>query len=227
MFDAGAAARAADGEGVLRACAREALFAPAVLYVDVEDEAELRLAERLEAAAVVIGGPRRNAPRRRTPVRFDVAKPSGEEQRALWRAALGADDELDALVEHFDLSAGEIAAAAARAAADRGTPGAAWQATLRSTRPRLGTWPRGSSPTRAGPPWCCPMRWWARCARSSRRCATARGPRRLGLRRTGRARARRGGALRRRQRHRQDDGRRGARRASSASTSTASTWRAW
>ncbi len=138
VFDAGAAARAADGEGVLRACAREALFAPAVLYVDVEDDAELRLAERLEAAAVVIGGPRRNAPRRRTPVRFDVAKPSGEEQRALWRAALGADDELDALVEHFDLSAGEIAAAAARAAGERGTPGGAWQATLRSTRPRFG-----------------------------------------------------------------------------------------
>ena len=51
---------------------------------------------------------------------------------------------------------------------------------------------------------------WRRCARSPRRCASAPGLRRLGLRRRKAARPRRQRAVHRPQRHRQDAGRRGA-----------------
>jgi hypothetical protein len=142
-FDAPAAARSGDPDATLRAATREALLSMAILYADADDEAELRVAERLDAVPLVVGCARRWATRRRTPVRFDAARPGAEEQRALWRDALGRNDgdataEIDALVEHFDLAAGAIAAAAVRTASERGVPGAAWRATLHTMRPHFG-----------------------------------------------------------------------------------------
>jgi hypothetical protein len=76
-------------------------------------------------------------------VRFDAARPTTEEQRALWQDALARHDgdaagEIGALVEHFDLSAGAIAAAAVRSASERGVAGATWRAALLTVRPHFG-----------------------------------------------------------------------------------------
>jgi ATPase family associated with various cellular activities (AAA)/Winged helix domain, variant len=142
-FDAAAASRSADLDATLRAATRETLLSTAILYAGVDDDAELRAAERLDAVPLVIGCARRSTTRHRTPLRFDVARPTADEQRALWLDALARHDgdsasEIDELVEHFDLSAAAIGAAAVRTASERGTPGAAWRATLQTVRPHFG-----------------------------------------------------------------------------------------
>jgi hypothetical protein len=140
-----------DGEPLARLCAREAALTGAVLVVECRDgdgdpvraAALERFVDRLDAAALTSArepfpGLDRPGPR------IDVARPTHDEQRALWIGALGPaaaglDGGVDALVSHFDLEAGVIARAAAAAATARegDVLPAIWQECRVQARPRL------------------------------------------------------------------------------------------
>jgi SpoVK/Ycf46/Vps4 family AAA+-type ATPase len=70
--------------------------------------------------------------RHRAAVTFDVAKPTSEEQQALWRN-VGVNGQVEALVSQFDLSAANIRAAAAQSE----SPEQLWMACRSQSRPRL------------------------------------------------------------------------------------------
>ncbi len=133
-------------EALLDRCARQArLGDQVVLLVGVgePEPATIRFFERVDAPAIWVG-PDAPAPHRRTAVRFDVGKPTREEQRLCWSSALGptAGDVQGwpaRLAWQFDLSASAIGQAAADAGredmAERGR--AAWRHARRHGRPRL------------------------------------------------------------------------------------------
>jgi hypothetical protein len=79
-------------------------------------------------------------------VKFEVGRPQPAEQRALWQTALGAataelNGSLDAVLSHFDLSAGHVRSVSAQAllvSKDQAPlETAIWEACRSETRPRL------------------------------------------------------------------------------------------
>jgi hypothetical protein len=140
-----------DHESLARLCAREAVLSGALLLVECRDgdgdptraAAIERFVDRLDAtvltsareplAGLVWPGPR-----------FDVERPTHDEQRKLWISALDSaapaiNGGVDALVAHFDLEAGAIARVAAGAArADNGdVMPVIWHGCRAQARPRL------------------------------------------------------------------------------------------
>jgi hypothetical protein len=126
-----------------RLCERELALDNAVLFVDggAGDGADLwlpRLVSFLEdlAGPVVVAAAESVSLRRRPSLRLDVDRPAAEEQAALWRQALGADDrglgdEVSAVVAQFRLDGDAIraACAAARDPVDTGSrPATLWDA---------------------------------------------------------------------------------------------------
>ncbi len=156
----------AELETILRLVEREAVLFRAAVLVDADsldstDAARaasvLRLIERLPGA-VLLSTRERRTPRHRTLVTIEVRKPRIEEQRGLWRSALGEGAQnlngtLRELGAQFDVGAHTIRAAAIEARASvssrrRGRSGddapsapelaaAAWSACRAQARPRL------------------------------------------------------------------------------------------
>lgn len=143
-------AAGAERELLARVWEREAVLGGAALLVEVDDadgpevqRAAVAFAERLRAPAAVAA--REPLPTDvRGAVRVEVDRLPPDEQRALWRAALGDDaaalnGALDPLVAQFRLGVREIAQAAAEA---RGGPSETlaarlWAACRAQARPRL------------------------------------------------------------------------------------------
>ena len=143
-------AHAAERETLARVWEREAVLGGAALTVEVDDadtpeviRAAVAFAERVRAPVLVSA---REALRAgvRPWVRIDVEKPTGPEQRALWRDALGGEAEalngrLEPLVAQFHLGARQIreAGADALARADGALADRLWSACRAQARPRL------------------------------------------------------------------------------------------
>jgi ATPase family associated with various cellular activities (AAA)/Winged helix domain, variant len=141
----------AEHESLARLCAREAALSDAVIVVECRDgdgdplraAAIERFVDRLDAAVLTsarepLAGLDRPGPR------FDVERPTHDEQQTLWIRALGpaaaaVDGGVDALVSHFNLEAGAIARIAALAAGvdDRNVMPAIWHECRVQARPRL------------------------------------------------------------------------------------------
>jgi len=112
-------------EALVRLWEREAILGRAVLLIETDaldaadtahTQAALRLVDGLGSPAL-LAGQERHRLRERTLVTLEVARPAAQEQRTLWRQALGgAADDLHAQVEtlagQFSLSAAAIRAAA-------------------------------------------------------------------------------------------------------------------
>jgi hypothetical protein len=134
---------------------RECVLQPAVVVVETGGDHPLHAAfmDALQCPRVLIGGGAGAAlPRCLT---LEVPRPSLPEAAALWRCVLGDHDspagyELDRLIAHFDLSAGDIVAAAAQARHAReqgGSPAAAlWHACRVQARGALDTLARRIEP---------------------------------------------------------------------------------
>ena len=140
-------------DGLIRLWEREAVLAGGALLVDCEDPdgsdaaregALTRLIEDTRGPVLIaVRDPRRT--RQRPLLTFDAPKPTSEEQRALWRSALGAaasslNGQVDTLVAHFDLGPTAIRSAGAQLAGaleldDLGR--ALWDAARAQARPRL------------------------------------------------------------------------------------------
>lgn len=131
-----------DREPLARLWEREAILGAAALYVDADEltpDTKRALPSFLERIrTLVFAGTREplQLPRLR-PVRFEVSKPTFEEQRELWRGALGDDavaqlnGELERLPSQFDLSASAIVANAALGDASL------WDRCRMSARPKM------------------------------------------------------------------------------------------
>ena len=140
----------AELEGLIRIWEREAVLSGSALFLDAaeldagdaaRESAVARLTEELRGPLLIALRERRPA-RQRPVLAFDLRAPSSEEQRALWRSALGPaaaemNGQLDAIVSQFNLGAAGIRSAAAQAgqAADAGP--ALWDACRAQSRPRL------------------------------------------------------------------------------------------
>src|SRR5207237_8940452 len=70
--------------------------------------------------------------RHRVAVSFDVAKPTSQEQQALWKSA-GVNGQIEALATQFNLSTESIHAATAQSK----SPEELWNACRAQARPRL------------------------------------------------------------------------------------------
>jgi ATP-dependent 26S proteasome regulatory subunit len=147
----------ADLTALLRLCERELLLTQSALLLEY-DGGGYEGAEQLRASAIMRACEQLHAPlllasreRRqigsRAMVTLDVARPTTEEQRAIWQGALGSaaalDGHLDALVAQFTLSDTTIRSACAEAqgalAASPETPldMALWDACRDQARPAL------------------------------------------------------------------------------------------
>jgi hypothetical protein len=141
---------AGERETLARLWEREAVLTGAALLLEVEDadgpeaqRAALAFAERLRAPAALSA--REPLPTAGRPaVRVEVDRPPPDEQRTLWRTALGDDaaalnGALDPLVSQFHLGVREIAQAAAEARSGPGEalPERLWAACRSQARPRL------------------------------------------------------------------------------------------
>ena len=121
---------------------RETLLLPVLLYADVADLPSEEthgidaLLEDLRGRLLV--GCREPWPLRGRRLRVvDVARPTAEEQEALWDGALGDGQRESArLAAQFDLNQSVIADVA-RQVAHAGAPGGAWPACRAQARPRL------------------------------------------------------------------------------------------
>ena len=122
-------------ESLVRLWEREVALAASALLVEFDGMenhfATVRFIERVRGVLLVASGERVRL-RYRASVSFDVAKPTSEEQQALWKDA-GANGQADALTSQFDLSAANIRAAAAQSK----SPEEVWTACRAQTRPRL------------------------------------------------------------------------------------------
>ncbi len=122
-------------ELLVRLWEREAALATSALLVEfdeTEDQfAQVRFIERVGGALFVASRDRLRL-RHRASISFDVAKPTSEEQQALWRSA-GVNGQVELLATQFDLSAASIGAAAAQSK----SPEELWTACLAQARPRL------------------------------------------------------------------------------------------
>ncbi len=144
---------------LLRLCERELLLTQSALLLEHDDGAGsegaeqtranvvMRACEQLHAPLLLASRERRQISHRAT-VTLDVARPTIEEQRAVWQAALGSEaaalnGHLDALVSQFTLGTTAIRSACAEAqgalATGPETPLAAmlWDACREQARPAL------------------------------------------------------------------------------------------
>ena len=114
---------------------REVALAATALLVECDEIenlfAPVRFVERVGGVLFVASRERMRL-RHRAAVTFDVAKPTSEEQQALWRN-VGVNGQVEALVSQFDLSAANIRAAAAQSE----SPEQLWMACRSQSRPRL------------------------------------------------------------------------------------------
>ena len=147
-------ANAAELDGLLRLWEREAVFSGSALYVDGEavDHADYRAVatvnrflERVNCP-LVLGTRDRWRPLRRRTLTFDLQAPTRDEQRGLWRAALGdaagqLNGRVDQLVAQFQLGGTAIRTSTAEALATGGASGALaerlWDAGRAQARSRL------------------------------------------------------------------------------------------
>jgi hypothetical protein len=141
----------AELESLARLWQRESLLLPVALYLEI-DGGEVpqtgpidMLLSRL-AGGLVFVATRHLRPSARAPIAAEVDKPTDEEQRACWAAALGeaAGDIPDALAAQFQLNADTIRELARRETADPDADPATlrdrlWDAARGLTRPRLDT----------------------------------------------------------------------------------------
>jgi len=122
-------------ESIIRLWEREAALATSALLVECNEAenqfAQLRFIERVGGVLFVASRERLRL-RHRTSITFDVAKPTSEEQQALWRNA-GVNGQVETLATQFDLSAESIRAAAAQSKSSDEL----WTACLAQARPRL------------------------------------------------------------------------------------------
>jgi hypothetical protein len=122
-------------ESLVRLWEREAALAASALLVEVDEAgnhfATVRFIERVRGV-LFIAARERVQLRYRASGSFDVAKPTAEEQRALWKDA-GVNGQVEVLTAQFDLSAANIRAAAAQSE----SPEEVWRACRAQTRPRL------------------------------------------------------------------------------------------
>ena len=139
---------AADVETLVRLWQRESALMPVALYVDAHEGGETgegaapplhRFLGR--GAGLTFVGTREPLPALGRPgTTVDVDKPTPEEQRVAWHAALGegAGDVPTRLAMQFDLNEATIQELARGIDADDGArPAALWEACLQRTRPRL------------------------------------------------------------------------------------------
>jgi len=135
---------------LLRLWQREALLSGSALLLEYDDWESARAATSFAEhmpLPLLLGGPEPIALEQRVAVRVDVHKPTRDEQRALFKAALGPQSEsleepIERVVAQFDLGTNAISAvalAATRAAsAANGDCGARlWEACRSQARPRL------------------------------------------------------------------------------------------
>ncbi|MBW0001704.1 MAG: ATP-binding protein [Verrucomicrobia bacterium] len=140
-------AAGADWEQIARLWEREALLLPAALLIQCGSggltPSARRLTEILPGMIFVAS----REPARLEPsfLRFDVEKPAPAEQKRLWQMALGPaaagfNGTLDAVSQHFKLSARTIFATGSRLRADQtvSQPQDLWQACRSLARPKLG-----------------------------------------------------------------------------------------
>jgi hypothetical protein len=122
-------------ELLVRLWEREAALAASALLVELGEMenhfATVRFIERVHGV-LFIASRERVQLRDRSPISFDVTKPTSEEQQALWKEA-GVNGQADALTSQFDLSAANIRAAAAQSKSLEEV----WTACRAQTRPRL------------------------------------------------------------------------------------------
>ena len=223
-------APAAELDALVRLWEREAALSGSVLLIECDDadpaadqstgRRVIRLIERIAGPAIVSGRERRPVAHRPA-IGFDVFRPTPAEQRAAWRAALGSSadgdgTEGDGLAAQFSLGLPAIRSAAAEAIARTAdVPGksaalAAWDVCRALCRTRLDDLAQRIDPAAGWDDLVLP----GSPARGHPPGRPARPPpghrlRRLGLRRQVGAGAGHRRPVRRRQRHRQDDGRRG------------------
>jgi hypothetical protein len=122
-------------DSLVRLWEREAALAASALLIEC-DEVEnqftiVRFIERVRGVLFVASRERVRL-RHRASVSFDVAKPTAQEQRALWRN-VGVNGQVEALATQFDLSAANIRAAAVQSS----SPEELWTACRAQARPRL------------------------------------------------------------------------------------------
>ena len=143
-------AASAEREAVLRLWEREAELGGCALLLEVDDADAPEAARAAQAFAERLRAPVMASAREplragvRAWMRLDVEKPTPDEQRGLWRGALGPaaaelNGQLDPLVAQFHLGARDIALASTEAlAADGGDMGSRlWNACRGRARPRL------------------------------------------------------------------------------------------
>jgi ATPase family associated with various cellular activities (AAA) len=122
-------------ESLVRLWEREVALAASALLVEFDGMesrfATMRFIERVRGV-LFIASSERVPLRYRASISFDVAKPTSEEQQALWKDA-GVNGQVEALTSQFDLSAANIRAAAAQSK----SPEEVWAACRAQTRPRL------------------------------------------------------------------------------------------
>lgn len=141
---------------LLRLCERELLLTQSALLLECDEvengesaraSAITRVCEQLRAPLLLASRERRRLPHRST-VTLDVARPTSEEQLAVWQLSLGSDavalnGHLDVLVSQFTLGATAIRAACSEAQGMRAaTPEvpldmALWDACREQARPAL------------------------------------------------------------------------------------------
>jgi hypothetical protein len=143
-------AAAAERDALLRLWEREAVLGACALLLEVDDSDPPEAARAAQAFAERVRAPVLASAREplragvRAWTRLDVEKPTPDEQRGLWRGALGSaaaalNGRLDPLVAQFHLGARDIALAGAEALAGDGADVAArvWDACRERARPRL------------------------------------------------------------------------------------------
>ncbi len=183
----------AELEGLIRIWEREAVLSGSALFLDAaeldagdaaRESAVARLTEELRGPLLIALRERRPA-RQRPVLAFDLRAPSSEEQRALWRSALGpaaaeVNGQLDAIVSQFSLGAAGIRSAAAQAAGPLAEQAAdagplLWDACRAQSRPRLESLAQRIEPAAGWDDLVLPERADRDCcARSPPRSATAR-----------------------------------------------------
>ena len=138
---------AADRETLARLWEREAVLEESALVVDLTDGPEnaANVASFVDglAGVVFIAGRDPVVLSRRTAVRFDVARATPGEQRALWRDALGGeavqlDRTIEQLAAHFTLPVAAIRSVAQQVSPDEdGAAETLWQLCRLESRTRL------------------------------------------------------------------------------------------
>lgn len=124
-------------EELARLLERESVLATTAFLVDGPDDgswAAVDAVVSLTEARIAVSAEHPPALGRRPTLVIDVPRPLSTEQRDLWRAAVGPDIPVEALVAAFDLDATSIVTAAA---AGGGDPGALWSACRAIDRPAL------------------------------------------------------------------------------------------